>query len=132
MTHGSGREGPIDDRIELRGLHLMAVVGVLPEERTRAQPVEIDLDLVADLRPAGSSDRLDDTVDYGAVTEAVAAVVASSRPELLERLAELIAAAALGADGRITSVSVGVRKLRPPVAHQLASCGVRVRRARAD
>ena len=45
---------------------------MLPEEHQRAQPFEVDLDLELDLRPAGRSDRLADTVDYGAVTEAVA------------------------------------------------------------
>ena len=64
------------DRIELRGLRVLGAHGALPEERQRAQPFEVDLDLELDLRPAGRSDRLADTVDYGAVTEAVAAVFA--------------------------------------------------------
>lgn len=132
MTGGRGRDGPVEDRIELRGLQLMAIVGVLPEERTRSQPVEVDLDLIADLRAAGASDALSDTVDYGAVSDAVAAVVAANRPELLERLAELVAATILETDGRIDAVTVGVRKTRPPVAHALATCGVRVHRTRAD
>lgn len=118
------------DRIELRGLRLTAVVGVLPEERDRAQPLEVDLDLVADLSAAGASDDLADTVDYGAVCDEVAQVCASARPLLLERLAEEVAAAVLARDGRICSVEVAIRKLRPPVPHALASSGVRVVRAR--
>ena len=57
------------DRIELRGLRLTGIVGVLPEERTRAQPLELDLDLELDLSAAGNGDTLSDTVDYGSVCE---------------------------------------------------------------
>ncbi len=120
----------VDDRIELRGLRLVGIVGVLAEERTRAQPLEIDLDLTVDLSEAGASDALGDTVDYGAVCDALAEVVDQARPELLERLAVLLAEAVLALDARIAAVELSVRKLRPPVPHALASSGVRVTRSR--
>ena len=119
------------DRIELRGLRLVGIVGVLPEERTRAQPLEVDLDLHLDAGTAGRSDALDDTVDYGAVCELVAEVVDALHPQLLERLCEVLAERVLAADDRIEAVDVSVRKLRPPVPHQLASSGVRMRRGRS-
>ncbi len=118
------------DRIELRGLRLVGVVGVLPEERTRAQPLELDVDLAVDISSAGASDALDDTVDYGAVCDTLSEVVAGLRPELLERLAVVAAEAVLALDPRIESVELAVRKLRPPVPHALASSGVRVTRSR--
>jgi dihydroneopterin aldolase len=118
------------DRIELRGLRLVGVVGVLPEERTRAQPLVADLDLVVDTSAAGRSDALEDTVDYGAVCDLVAATVAHAQPQLLERLVELIATAVLDHDDRIAEVQVSIAKLRPPVPHDLASSGVRIRRSR--
>ena len=118
------------DRIELRGLRLVGVVGVLPEERTRAQPLELDVDLAVDMAAAGASDALDDTVDYGAVCDTLAAVVAELRPELLERLAVALAEAVLALDGRIAQVDLAVRKLGPPVPHALTSSGVRVTRVR--
>jgi 7,8-dihydroneopterin aldolase/epimerase/oxygenase len=113
------------DRIELRGLRVLGTHGVLPEEQSRAQPFEVDLDLEADLRPAGRSDLLTDTVDYGALAEQVAAVVSGERHALLERLAARIAERVLD-DRRVTSVTVTLRKLRPPVPIDLASAGVRV------
>lgn len=119
-----------EDRIELRGLRLVGVVGVLPEERTRAQPLELDVDLVVDTTAAGRSDALSDTVDYGAVCDTLAAVVDEARPELLERLAVVLAERVLDLDDRIRAVELSVRKLRPPVPHALASSGVRVRRDR--
>lgn len=116
------------DVIELRGLRVTAVVGVLPEERERAQPLELDLDVTADLRAAGRSDALADTIDYGALCDVVSELVTGAEPLLLERLAALVAEGVLAADDRIRSVDVVVRKLRPPVPHDLASSGVRVRR----
>jgi dihydroneopterin aldolase len=120
----------VGDVIELRGLRLTAVVGVLPEERERAQPLELDLDVVVDHRAAGESDDLADTVDYGALCDLVQALVLGDQPLLLERLAERIASAVLAADARITGVDLAVRKLRPPVPQDLATSGVRIRRSR--
>lgn len=118
-----------DDRIELRGLRLSGIVGVLPEEQARAQPLELDLDLVRSLAHAGRSDDLADTVDYGAVCDLVERVVADGRPQLLEHLAERVAAEVLALGG-VDEVVVAVRKLRPPVPQALATSGVRlVRRA---
>lgn len=126
-------DGPPGDRIELRGLRVTAVVGVLPEERERAQPLEIDLTLSVDLSAAGLSDALGDTVDYAAVCDVVADQTSTAAPFLLERLAAILAEATLALDGRIEAVEVSVRKLRPPVAHDLAASGVRItRRASRD
>ncbi|MGH9210784.1 MAG: dihydroneopterin aldolase [Acidimicrobiales bacterium] len=120
----------LGDRIELHGLRVMARCGVLPFERDQDQPVEIDLDLGADLAPAGASDELADTIDYGAVCVAVEQVATGEPVALLERLAERIAAAVLDLDPRIERVAVTVRKLRPPVPQQLATSGVRLVRSR--
>jgi 7,8-dihydroneopterin aldolase/epimerase/oxygenase len=119
------------DRIELRGLRTVARVGVLDHERAHDQPLELDLDLTVDLAPAGASDDLGDTVDYGALCDRVIAAVAAGHVALLEALADRVARAVLDADGRIASVEVAVRKLRPPVPHDLATSGVRIVRARA-
>ena len=118
------------DSIELRGLRLSAIVGVLPHEREQPQPLELDLDVLVDLGTAGQTDALEDTVDYGALCNAAEEVVAHSSFGLLEALAEHVATAVLAQDGRVEAVTVAVRKLRPPVAQQLATSGVRITRAR--
>ncbi len=120
-----------DDVIELRGLHVSGVVGVLPHEQAQAQPLELDLDISVDLAPAGASDDLADTVDYGELCAQAEAVVVGSSYALLEALASAVADVLLAADHRIASVTVSLRKLRPPVAQQLATSGVRITRARA-
>ena len=118
------------DVIELRGLRLAGVVGVLPHEQAQAQPLEVDLDLHLDLAPAAESDALADTADYGALCDVVERVVTSTSYALLEALAGHLARALLDAEARIEEVTVSVRKLRPPVAQQLGTSGVRITRAR--
>ncbi len=128
MTVGDGAP---NDRIELRGLRCVGTHGVLLEEQERAQPFEVDLDLDVDLRPAGVSDALADTVDYGAVADVVAATVSGDRSySLLEALAWHVADAVLDVDRRITGVTVALRKLRPPLAVDIETVGVRVVRHR--
>lgn len=117
----------MSDLIELRGLRVVGVHGALPEEQTRSQPFEVDLDVEVDLASAGRTDDLGDTLDYGAVAELVAKVVTGEHFQLLERLAERIAEAVLE-DPRATSVTVAVRKLRPPVPVDLSTAGVRITR----
>ena len=116
------------DRIQLRGLRALGTHGVLAEERARPQPFEIDLDLAVDLSPASGSDRLADTVDYGAVADLTAAVVAGPSFELLEALAGAIAQATLASDLRISAVTVHLRKLRPPLPLDVDTVGVRITR----
>jgi len=100
--------------IVIAGLRELGVHGVLPEEQTRPQPFEVDVELTVDLSAAGESDNLHDTVDYAAVAEAVSRVVKSERYQLLERLAARIAEVCR-VDERVSAVAVTVRKLHPPV-----------------
>jgi len=120
------------DRIEVSGLRIVATHGVLPHERDTPQPFELDLVLELDAAPAGRSDRLEDTVDYGAVVARAAGVVRDRSFLLLEALADAVATAVLELDPRLASAEVVVRKLRPPIAEDLSSVGVRVRRGRPD
>jgi len=115
--------------IELRGLRVMGTHGALAEEQTKPQPFEIDLDVELDMSAALASDDVEDTVDYGAVVSLAERVVATEHFNLLEALAGRIADAVL-ADERVTAVTVTVRKLRPPVAADLATAGVRLTRRR--
>jgi dihydroneopterin aldolase len=111
--------------IVIAGLRELGVHGVLPEEQTRPQPFEVDVELTVDLEPAGESDTLDDTVDYAAVAEAISRVVRSERYQLLERLAARIAEVCK-VDERVTSVAVTVRKLHPPVRAMVDHVAVRI------
>jgi len=115
------------DRILVSGLREMGVHGVLAEEQERPQPFRVDLELLVDLSPAGASDALADTVDYGSLSEAVRAIVASEHHQLLERLAARIAEVCR-ADPRVRGVIVEVRKLEPPLPGDIDYVGVRIER----
>ena len=105
----------------------MGVHGVLPEEQVRAQPFEVDVELLVDVTRAGETDDLDDTVDYSAVCDAVSSVVSTEQYRLLERLASRIAEVCR-ADPRVVGAVVEVRKLHPPVRTMLDYVAVRVER----
>lgn len=116
--------GSTDAVIQLRGIRALCICGALPEEQDRRQPYEFDIDIVADL-PALSTDDLGDTIDYGGVLDRVEAVTRDEPFRLFERMAQRVAEAVL-ADERIEEVTVEVRKLRPPVPHDVSSSGMRL------
>jgi len=97
------------DRIHVRQIRTRCIVGINPDERRNQQDVEIDLTLFADLRKAGRTDDIADTVDYKAVKKAVLAVVEPSSFFLVEKLAERIAETCLAHDG-VQKVRVTVSK----------------------
>lgn len=111
--------------IFVENLLVTGVHGVLAEERERAQPFRIDLELTVDLDAAGVSDNLDDTVDYGTLSIAVARIVGEESYRLLERLARRIGDECL-TDVRVERAVVTVRKLHAPLALHLDAVGVRL------
>jgi 7,8-dihydroneopterin aldolase/epimerase/oxygenase len=113
------------DLILVPGLRALGVHGVLPEEKVRAQPFEVNLELSVDLSQAGQSDDLSDTVSYADVIESVERVITHERFELIERLAQRIADVCRS-DTRVTQVVVEVRKLRPPVPVEVGHVAVRI------
>ncbi len=115
------------DRIEIRGLQLLAYCGVLPHEQEHTQPLEVDIDMYVDLKPAGNSDALDDTVNYGEVIAAVLQLAANHRFALLEKMAAEIMGL-LGEQSLLEAATVSIRKMRPPVEAHVATTGVRIHR----
>lgn len=115
------------ETIMLSGLRLQCLCGALPEEQDRRQPYEFDIEMTADVA-ATDSDVLADTIDYGQVLDRIETVTESEAFQLFERMAARVATAVLE-DERIRSVTVELRKLRPPVAQDLASSGIRLTRS---
>ncbi len=79
------------DLLVIRDLRARCIIGVNADERRDKQEVLISVALAADLRKAGSSDRLDDSVDYRAPKKAILTMVEASNYQLLEALAQAIA-----------------------------------------
>lgn len=109
----------------------MAFCGVLEEEQTRRQPFEINAEVVTDLRAAGQSDDLNDTIHYGVLGDNLAELVEKNRYSLLEYFAQQVADVLL-ADPRASEVTVEILKLRPPMEQDLAASGVRITRSRSS
>ncbi len=115
----------MSDVIELRELRVSAVVGVLAEERERAQPLVFDLDLERPFEEAAMNDDIAETTNYADVLALTSRTATEGRYLLLETLAYRVAYEILAFDGDIASVTVAVRKVRPPVVEDVASVGVR-------
>lgn len=97
------------DRIFIRDLALRCIIGIYPEERREKQDVIINVEMHCDLRTAGQSDDLKDTVDYKAIKKAILKLVESSRFQLIETLAEHVAALALN-DEKVQQAVVTIDK----------------------
>lgn len=111
------------DTIRLRNIRLFTVIGDLPHERTMKQPIEVDVEVIADTRTAGLSDRLSDAVDYRAIHKAVVDIATNDEteaPRLLEAFCERVAVKLLEIDG-IDRCSIRCRKqwaaMEGPVDH---------------
>ncbi len=115
------------DRIQLAGMHFFAYHGVLPEERARGQEFLVDVELEADLGEAARSDNIELTVDYRKAYEIVRTVMEGEPRNLLETLAEAIAAGLLTL-ARVTAVTVRIRKPHVQLPGSLEFSGVEIRR----
>jgi FolB domain-containing protein len=120
----------VKDVIELRTLRVDAIVGVLDKERQRAQPLAFDIDIHRPFAKATKNDDVRKTTNYADVLTLTSRIAREGRFLLLETLATRVASAILDFDNEITSVSVSVRKLQPPVPEDVATVGVRCTRRR--
>jgi len=119
----------VSDRIALRGLQVRGHHGVFDHERRDGQDFVLDLVLDVDLAKAGASDDLADTVDYGALAEGAAAVVAGPPRRLIEAVAAEVAQRVLD-DERVAAVEVTLHKPQAPITVPFDDVAVVVRRSR--
>lgn len=80
------------DIVFLRGLRIETVIGIYDWEKEIKQPVVIDLEMSADVARAAASDRIEDALDYKAVSKRLKQFVGEGRFDLVENLAERCAA----------------------------------------
>ncbi|MFD1720560.1 2-amino-4-hydroxy-6-hydroxymethyldihydropteridine diphosphokinase [Amnibacterium endophyticum] len=121
---------PGGDRILLTGVRASGRHGVLPEERERGQEFVVDLELTLPFAVAAATDDVTATVHYGELAERVVAEVGADPVDLIETLADRIAALVL-ADARVERVVVTVHKPSAPIPVPFGGVAVRVERVRA-
>lgn len=83
------------DIIFVRELRVDTVIGVYDWERTVRQSVVLDLEMATDIRKAAGADALEHTLDYAAISERIVAFIENSEFELIESMAERVAALVL-------------------------------------
>ena len=110
----------------------MACHGVLPHEQEIPQPFEVDVELGLDLRAAGESDDLSDTVNYAKVYGTVSSIMDGASKQLIESLAEEIADDLLRDFDALRWVRVTVHKTAAPIDGIFSDVGVTILRRRKD
>ena len=115
------------DSIQIKDLRLRCVIGIYDWEREIQQDVLINVTLFTDLSRAGSSDKVEDTVNYKSVTKQIIAHTEQSSYFLVEALAQSIAELCLE-EHAVREVEVAVEK--PGALRYAKSVGVTIRRSK--
>ena len=113
------------DQVFIEGLEAETVIGASAWERDVRQRVRLDLEMDFDCRAPARSDALDDALDYARVASRATAVVEASNFELVEALAEHLAATLL-AEFPIARIHLRVRK--PGAVGNAVAVGVVIER----
>jgi dihydroneopterin aldolase/D-erythro-7,8-dihydroneopterin triphosphate epimerase len=115
------------DRVFIRDLGICCIIGIDEHERQEKQNVLIHITLDTDLRRAGRTDALEDTIDYRALKKRILHLAEESRFHLIEALAESVADECLR-EQRVTRVEVVVEK--PGALRFARTVGVAIIRSR--
>ncbi|MFC8733647.1 2-amino-4-hydroxy-6-hydroxymethyldihydropteridine diphosphokinase [Luteimicrobium sp. NPDC057192] len=122
-------DGEVLDQIRLVGLRATGHHGVFEHERVNGQEFVADVVVHLDTRPAAAGDALARTVHYGELAERVTAVLSSSPADLIETVAERIAAVVLDEPAAV-AVDVALHKPEAPITVPFDDVVVAVRRSR--
>ena len=115
------------DRILISDLLVRCIIGIKDDERREKQDVLINVSLGVDLRTAGTSDRIEDSVDYAGLKKRIVALAEGSQFFLVEALAEKIASICLEHPLVVEAV---VRVEKPTALRFARSVGVEIVRKR--
>ncbi len=119
----------MSDQIAITGLRARGHHGVYDFERRDGQDFVVDAVLELDASAAAASDDVADTVHYGELAEALAAVVEGEPVNLLETLASRLASVCLS-DARVAAATITVHKPQAPVSVPVRDLAVTIRRER--
>lgn len=113
------------DLVFIEGFAAQTVIGIHDSELQRPQPLVIDVWAGTPRSPACDSDRIADTLDYGALRERLRALMRDHGVTLLEALAERIAQTVLTEFG---AVWVRVKVVKPRKFDDVQAVGVMIER----
>ena len=118
------------DQIRLMGVEARGHHGVFGHEKRDGQTFRADVVVHLDVRGAARSDDLTKTAHYGELAEEIAAVLGGPSVDLVETIAETIAATLLDRVPNALAVDVAVHKPHAPIAVPFADVVVSIRRDR--
>lgn len=113
--------------MEFYGYH-----GVFPEENKLGQRFIVDVILELDLKKAGTTDELTDTVNYGHLYNLCKDVVEGKTFKLVESVAETIAKECFKQFSQVEAITVKVVKPDPPIPGHYESVAVEITRRRTN
>ena len=116
----------MQDTIFLKGLEFYAYHGALDAENEIGQPFLVDVRLKVDLKAAGESDSVEDTVNYAEVYEDVKAIMEGPPVNLIEHLAERIAKRINSHYNRVMETKVRITKENPPIPGHYNGVGIEI------
>ena len=119
----------MDDILVIRDLRLRGIIGINDWEREKRQDILVNITLIGDLRKAGESDKIEDTINYRTVAKKTIAHVEGSERFTVEALATDLAKIAL-AEAGVNRVEVSVEK--PGALRFADSVGVIIERSAGD
>ena len=113
------------DKIFLKNMGLLCVIGVSPKERLKRRKVVLNITLSVDTGRAAKSDSIKDTVNYAEIHDSIRRHVEGKQYRLLERLVQEVANICLAFSG-VREVSVCAEK--PNMLRGVESVGVEITR----
>lgn len=119
------------DQIQILGIAARGFHGVLESEREAGQDFSADVTLYLDTRAAARDDDLDETVNYALVAQDVVDILTGAPVDLIETVAEQIAAAILDRP-LVASVDVTVHKPQAPIPVPFSDVTVTINRDRLN
>lgn len=88
MSLAHCNRGNTMDIVFIRGLRIETTIGIYDWEKAIKQPVVLDLEMASEVARGAASDRIEDALDYKAVSKRLKQFVSEARFELVETLAE--------------------------------------------
>lgn len=119
------------DRVHIKGVAAHGYHGVLAAERAQGQEFVVDATLFLETAQAAATDDLDLTVNYAHVCDALVSVVEGHAVNLIETLAERLAAIVLE-NKLVHGVAITVHKPRAPIAVPFTDVEVSIVRSREN
>jgi len=121
---------PTSDTILIMGLEFYAYHGATDEEQKIGHRYRVDARLAVDIRKAGASDSLEETVNYAEVALCIQEVAQANQYRLIESLAERVVSVVFARFSLIEAITLKVEKIMPPYPAIVESVGVEIFRIR--